>query len=161
MFTFTCTDLGQPQGEKTTLSKHCSTQQIHHFTGNQQCLRGRTIRLMKVSPTSAPAGSWGARQNYPRDEDHKEKGQKAVWVLLHHYLCCWASEVTICCDLKELRGLTTRVRDRYERLSLSFTSLTEWIFGSRLTLVCAAAARVRLEVSGVAGLLLWAGGSQD
>ena len=38
---------------------------------------------INAAPTSAPARSRGTGDNYPSDEDHEEKDQKNVRVLLH------------------------------------------------------------------------------
>lgn len=118
--------------------------------------------LMQVSPTSAPAGRRWASKSYPTDEDHEEKYQKSVWVLLHlhhhHHQCWWVSGVTSCCDLNNLSSAQRSSQQKQE--AVTQRHFVDWINLWQQT-VCVAAAGVRLEGCGVAGLLLWAGGSQD
>lgn len=140
------------------MAKQWTAQQLFINSVSRLRASGQQVPL-----TSAPAGRWGGREDRPRDENHKKKDHKAVQVPLHprHPHVCWRSRqaAVVKTSYVQLRFVTTgggrpplRVTRRQE---------ARWLGGRwRGGCVC------RLQesgwmLSGVAGQLLWADGSQD
>lgn len=122
---------------------------------NHQMPRCTCIPLMSpgvtsVAPTSAPAGGRRAR-DYPCDEDHEEKDQQAVGLLLHphHHLLLLRDSS---CPWSEWAQF--RVKQEEEEKKKRCRHFAEWM-NLRQQVEIRRGEGVRLGVTGVAGLLLW------
>lgn len=109
--------------------------------------------------TSAPAGRWGGREDRPRDENHEKKDHKAAREPLHprrpHVFlkvstgCCGQKRATFSSGLSpqewdaETGGRHSASRGRWRCVCVCRLQESGWM------------------LSGVAGRLLWADGSQD